>query len=302
MHRQQKTSTRLVHHAARTALMAALALPLSALALVGGAGVDPNLADSPWAGVGTLRVGSSAYTATLIAPGYILTAAHVAAGAELSGISFQTHAGTSPSYAASQVFLNPDYTASASGNVAGDPTHHADLAIIRLAEAVPSGIPSYSLFSGPLQGRVLSFVSYGGSASAKKTGENVADLLFANTQGVLQTYVFDYDGPDLSSNYLGGGTLGANREASLVPGDSGSAAFVLVNGQWQLAGINTFQGYFNAGQSSGQYGTAGGGVVLSSHASWISSVVLTPVPEPETMVMLLAGLGLVGVIARRRRL
>lgn len=278
-----------------------MALPLSVQALVGGAGVDPNLADSPWAGVGSLRIGNSAYTATLIAPGYILTAAHVAAGAELSGISFQTHAGASLSYAASRVFLNPDYTASASGNLAGDPTHHADLAIIRLAEAVPPGIPSYGLYSGPLQGRLLSFVSYGGSATAKKTGENVADLLFADTEGVQQTYVFDYDGSDLSSNYLGGGTLGANREASLVPGDSGSAAFVLVKGQWQLAGINTFQGYFNAGQSSGQYGTAGGGVVLSSHASWINSIVLTPVPEPGNMVMLLAGLGLVGAIAGRRR-
>ena len=64
-----------------------------AFALVGGAGVAPNTADSPWAGVGSLSVGTSVFTGTLIAPGYILTAAHVVRGVDLSTITFRLNAG-----------------------------------------------------------------------------------------------------------------------------------------------------------------------------------------------------------------
>ena len=112
--------------------------------------------------------------------------------------------------------------------------------------------------------------------------------------------MFDYDGPNPTPNYLGGGTLGANREASLVQGDSGSSAFVYANGQWQLAGINTFQVMFAQGQTSGQYGTGGGGIVLASYSPWINSVVLAPVPEPQTWLLLLAGLGVLGRVLLRR--
>jgi hypothetical protein len=104
----------------------------------------------------------------------------------------------------------------------------------------------------------------------------------------------------LTTNYLGGATLGANREASLVQGDSGSAAFVKVNGQWELAGINTFEAFFAGGPTvSGAYGTGGGGVVLSSYLPWITSVMA--VPEPSEWLMLLAGMGLIGGLQRRRR-
>lgn len=286
-------------------LLALLTAPLSALALVGGAGVAPNTADSPWSGVGSLSVAGNKFTGTLIAPGYVLTAAHVAAGADPASISFQVNAGPSYAISASQIFVNPGYTANTSGNVAGDPTNHADLAIIKLSSAV-SDVPFYSLYSGNLQSKDLTFVSYAGSITTKTTGENRADVLFADAAGTKQTYLFDYDGPDLSTNRIGAniasnGTLGAGREASLVSGDSGSSAFVKVNGQWQLAGINTFEAIFSAGPAtSGQYGTGGGGVVLSAYASWINGVVMTPVPEPEAWLMLLAGLGMLGALCGLR--
>lgn len=287
-------------------LIATLASPLSGFALVGGAGVAANTANSPWAGVGSLSIGGGLFTGTLIAPGYVLTAAHVAAGADLSTVSFQINAGSSYAIGASQIFVNPGYTGNASGNVAGDPTNHADLAIIKLSSAVGADIPVYSLFTGSMQSKDLTFVSYAGSTTTKKTGENIADVLFADTAGTKQTYLFDYDGPDLSTNRLGAnipanGSLGANREASLVGGDSGSSAFVTVNGQWQLAGINTFDAVFAAGPTTpGQFGTGGGGIVLSSYSSWINSVVVTTVPEPRSWVMLLVGLGILGGVARRR--
>lgn len=296
----------LVSLVSRLGLISALSLPVSAMALVGGAGVAPNTADSPWAGVGSLSVGGQIFTATLIAPGYVLTAAHVAQGADLSSLSFQINAGGSFSVGASEIFINPGYTGSSAGNVAGDPTNHADLAIIKLSSVVPSDIPFYTLFGGNLQSKDLTFVSYAGSATTKTTGENRADLLLADANGAKQAYMFDFDGPNLTTNRLGlniasNGTLGANREASLIGGDSGSAAFVNVNGQWQLAGVNTYEVFFAPGPNvSGQYGTGGGGMVLSTYMPWIQSVVMAPVPEPESWLLFLIGLPLIAGLSKRR--
>jgi S1-C subfamily serine protease len=81
------------------ALGLALAAPLSAIALVGGPGIDPNSANSPWNGLGSLNIGGNFFTATLIAPGYLLTAAHVVNGAAAANVSFKVNAGTSYSIA-----------------------------------------------------------------------------------------------------------------------------------------------------------------------------------------------------------
>lgn len=285
----------------------AFAAPVCAFALVGGAGADPNTAGSPWAGVGSLTVGGGTFTATVIAPGYVLTAAHVLAGSNPANVSFQLNAGSAEVFSASQFYVNPLYTGTAAENLSTDPTVHADLAIIKLAGSTPMAVPTYGLYSGSLRGQDLSFVSYAGSSTVKRTGENIVDAVFSDAAGLAQTYLFDFDGPDLSTNRLGfdmpaNGTLGANREASFVGGDSGSSAFIQVQGQWQLAGINTYQATFAEGPAtSGAFGTGGGGVVVSTYAAWINSVIATPVPEPQAWAMLLAGLGLLGGAARQRR-
>jgi hypothetical protein len=283
------------------ALGLALAAPLSAVALVGGPGIDPNSSSSPWNGVGSLNVGGNLFTATLIAPGYLLTAAHVVNGAAAANVSFQVNAGTSYSIAASQIFVNPDYTGSPAGNIPGDPTWHNDLAIIKLAGLTAPDIPIYNLFTGNLRGADLHFVSFANSSTAKTTGENIAEVLFTNAAGTNQVFLFDYDGPTLASNVLGGGTLGLNREASFVGGDSGSATFVSANGQWQLAGINTLDLFFGGhSTTAGEYGTGGAGIVVEGYTSWINAVIAAPVPEPASGGMLVLGLAaLFGAIRRR---
>jgi len=287
-------------------LTSLLSMPICAFALVGGAGADANTADSPWAGVGSLTVGGNVFSGTVIAPGYILTAAHVVTGRDPSSLVFQLNAGTTETIAADQIFVNPSYTGTTAGNAPGDPTIHADLAIIRLASIPTSSANAYDFYAGNLQGQNLSFVSYAGSTSVKRTGENVADVVFRSPLGAAQTYLFDFDGPNFSTNQIGYntapyGTLGENREASFVPGDSGSAAFIHADGEWKLAGINTFQVTFLGGPTeSGSFGTGGGGVAINAYAPWITSVIATPVPEPEPWLVLLGGMGLMAFSLRHQ--
>ncbi len=275
----------------------------AALALSGGAGAAALPVDSPWAGVGSLSVNGQLFTGTLIAPGYVLTAAHVAGGADPASVVFQASGGLSFSSVASDIFVNPAYTGSSLGNVPGDPSNHADLAIIKLANAAPITLPSYSLHSGVLLGQVVSLVSYGNSSTLATTGVNRIDLVFNDLQGTGQTYLFDFDGPTLSTNRLSAsvpGTLGAGTEAGLISGDSGSAAFVQIDGQWQLAGINSFAVTFSQGpHTQGAYGTGGGGIVLSGQQAWIQSVI-APVPEPNSAWLMLGGLLALGGWRRRQ--
>lgn len=241
-----------------------------------------------WASVGSLEVAGQLFSATLVGPQHVVTAAHVVNGAHPSVIRFRSAGGDGFTSSASSVLVHPGYTGSTSGNTPGDPSVHADVALVRLSQRVPASIPIARLFTGPVLGRVLSLVSHGGSTTLLTTGENRADVVFPDFLGRPATYLFDFDGPDLSSNRLGppvpaNGTLGAEREATLANGDSGSAAFVRFDGQWYLAGVNTFSITFGAVTGGAQTPSkGGGGVVLGEHAVWLHEVLSAPAPVAST--------------------
>ncbi len=162
-------------------------------------------------------------------------------------------------------------------NPPADPTVHDDLAIIRLAQPLPPTVPIPPIFTGKLQGSTLLLISHGGSTTLISMGENMAEVVMPDSAGRAATYMFDFDGPDLSSNRFGrplpiNGTLGAQREAALVVGDSGSAAFVHRDGRWWLAGVNGFRISFGMARESTDFGVTGGGTVLAPHIDWIRSV------------------------------
>lgn len=276
-----------------------------------GARVDPNTLSSPWAGVGSITINGSTFTGTLIAPGYVLTAGHVAYGVDPSTITFNLNAGgdLSQKIGATAVYTAPGFSGFNPNNLAND------LAIIQLAQAVSGSIPTYNLYRNPLVlHSTLTFVGYGASGngdvgitvgaspSVKRVGENNADMFVSDPNGVAAIYEYDFDGPNFSTNVMGGGTLGNDLETTVGSGDSGSPAFYRdANGKLWLAGVNTFSAGFAAGQVAGTFGTGGGGIVLSDYMQWIDSVV-TPVPEPKIFATLLAGLGLLGFMVSSRRI
>jgi hypothetical protein len=108
--------------------------------------------------------------------------------------------------------------------------------------------------------------------------------------------------------------ISANASAALTPGLAGSYAgayFELfdvpqtgLSNLYDTAGIELGEGYgaeaFSTGMISVSIANTSGssieGVLIAS-----ADTSLLPVPEPESYAMFLAGLGLMGLVARRRR-
>lgn len=282
-------------------------------ALLGGS-VDPNSAASPWAGVGAVVVNGSPYSGALIGDRYVITAAHVVGGAAHGNISFVLNAGAaSQHFAVESVSVFPGYRGTDAG---ADGVWHDDLAVVKLAQPVAAGVPVYDIYAGPLGGKTATLVGYGSggdgvngatvaaSASVKRSGQNRIDEVLPDDDGGshAEVYLFDFDGPDASSNVYGAAappnlSLGAGIEAHYAGGDSGSPLFVNDNGIWKIAGVAAFNGGTSLAASNVKFGAIGGGTILASYQPWIVSVT-TPVPEPHAWLMLLAGLGLIGVVRR----
>ncbi|MDX1977154.1 MAG: trypsin-like serine protease [Pseudanabaenaceae cyanobacterium bins.68] len=286
------------------ALIIGLSPTASAWGIIGGAAPDsptnrivPNT-DPTFAGVGTL---SNGCTGTAISPLHILTAAHCGP-------------------ATAFIVNNPDNTQT---TYPGSTTFHPsasfpfnDLAILTLDSPLPNTVPTYGFYNQPLAlGTSIVMVGYGASGSGdlgatvggnnqiKRRGENMVDSYLDSNQDIVTTYqplfVFDFDGPDNSTNLIGGSTLGNEVEATLGSLDSGSPSFVFNNGNYLLAGINSFVA--NGVNPSYQFGSFGGGVDLAQYQTWISGVTsstVTPVPFEFSPLGAIALLGI--VIAWRR--
>jgi secreted trypsin-like serine protease len=312
-------------HAIRfAAALAVLGLTLApcAQALVGGT-VDANTSTSPWAGVVSITptTNGAVYSGALLDRYHVLTAAHVAASfaRDPSKLKINVNAGgdLTQQLVASHVFVHPDYS---TGNLPNDNTFawNDDIAVIRLAEPVAANVPVYSLFNGTpgLGGVTTAFtmVAYGGfsdgvsttlqqgsNTAVKRVGQNrVTGLFGADDEGggappnVAEGFVFIFNEP---------GTPGSIAdEAGYAGGDSGSPIFTNDNGVWRIAGVGAFNGNpSNVPGGAIQYGAIGGGMLIAPYAQWIQAQMTSPVPEPDTYALLLAGLGLVTLAARRLR-
>ncbi|RTL52750.1 MAG: S1 family peptidase [Rhodocyclaceae bacterium] len=273
--------------------------------------VDANRAASPWAGVGSISAAGQTFSGALVARDYVLTAAHVAAGLVPGHATFNLNAGgdLSEQVAISNVFVHPGYRGVDRNHVAND------IALIKLAQPVPDGVPIYGLYRNRLPpGATLTMVGYGASGqgdlgvsrradpAVKRVGKNVADNLGpgGNGSNAQAVYYFDFDGPDAAKNRMGGLTLGNRTETSLADGDSGSPAFVRDrSGHWLLAGVNTFR--FGPAAT---FGNGGGGQNVATYAEWIDGILLapaTPIPEPDVAMLLPLGALFLAEKFRRRK-
>ena len=306
-----------------------------AFALVGGS-VDANLATSPWAGVGAITINGGVYSGVLLDSQHVLTAAHVVGGqtGTPGNVSFSLNVGgnLTQTLGATAITLYPGFTGTSPGS---DGVWHDDLAIITLGTPVTGAVPTYGLYGGSLSNKTITLVGYGGggdgvngvtsgaNASVKRVGQNRVDRVLVDDDGgaASEVFMFDFDGPTKATNVFGSSnkssnlTLGASIEAQYAGGDSGSPVFIKDKGVWKIAGIGTFNGDTALSASNVKFGSIGGGTIIAPYLSWIDSTLkaspaggagasllgasVTAVPEPQTWLMLLAGMGLVGIMVRR---
>ncbi len=233
-------------------------------------------------------------SATLIAPDWIITAAH--------GL---ISSGTTNTFAPSAITFGQGATATfpTSSSVVqvriesgfnGDLTQGNDLALVQLSTPITSIAPApiYPTSLGTLQGQTAAVVGYGdtgtgisgyvaGSLGTRRAMQNVLDTFGGqstsggadgntpyNFGGFSPSIVFsDFDSPN-SANWSATNLMGDPAplalEGATAPGDSGGGAFVTVNGQTYLAAVTSFGYNFNSNNPLSQYGDANGFSALTA--------------------------------------
>ena len=169
-----------------------------------------------------------------------------------------------------------------------------DIAVVTLSTPVPPTYLSYGLDISPLTaGTTLTLVGYGATgdgvhgydSSIRKAGAWARTMPTASccragraspqrTNRATVTYLFDFDSPDSSApNFLGGGSLGNTVETTIGTGDSGSPAFRLIHGQYEIAATTNLLLQFSQNNPYGTFGSGGGGAIVSAYQTFLQSVV-----------------------------
>lgn len=223
----------------------------------------------------------------LIAPGWVLTAAHTIPSGNPNAADTWTFGGEVRHIA--EAIRNPNFT----GNIANG----YDIALHRLDTPITTIDPAqlYTGTAASLVGQTLTYVGYGksGTGSAgdtiaigtKRAGNNIGEQLgYTLNPGASQTVYSnqmlfaDMDDPPGSPLTYGnplGNTNPINLEYLIALGDSGGGLFIEDNGQHYLAGVHST--VINYDPSTLGYGDVMGSTTIAAVMSWILDTI-TPAP------------------------
>ena len=190
--------------------------------------------------------------ATLVAPQWVLTAAHVAAGMRRTvTIDF----GGTP-YAIERVVVHPDWKEMGP----------KDIALVKLTVPVAGVQPIPPYTDRDEAGRAVVFVGNGGTGTGLTGPQRPEDGLKRGATNVVDStdddwLYFTFDAPP----------DGTDLEGISGPGDSGGPAIIERNGAAFVIGVSVFGEPGTKGR--GTYGAKEGYTRVSAHAAWIRGII-----------------------------
>ncbi len=224
-----------------------------------------NVPDSQFPTVGIISDSANSFicTGTLIAPHFVLTAAHCSVNGTTGMIDIGQTGGRfklgGKTYRTAHVYAHPSYKGDDSQEVEGA----IDLSIFELTEDVPNVTPSPLYRQTPSVGTVLTLVGFGEQGTGQKGSDGTlpknGTVNFGVTPISIVTSTF------IKWNFQN--VPAPNQQSNTAPGDSGGPQFITNDGTLFLASVTSGGKLSNAAFGDQSYNTR-----VDIAADWIDSI------------------------------